>query len=247
MAVAVTRRELSAAELRREAARSRDAKAARRTLATALVLEGRPRAEAAGTCGMDRQTLRLGRSASKGCTATTPRGSPGCRTAAPPARRRASRPRRRASWTVGSRRVRTRRATAWCAGAAATCGSGSGASSGSGSTSARSASCWGGSASGACRCGRGTPRATSPPRRRSGGLRRAGEGRASAATPWHAGRGLVHGRGPGRPAGHADARLGQARQPAAPTRRAIGATPGLGCSGRFVPRGAPARPWWCRR
>ena len=58
MAVAVTRRELSAAELRREAARSRDAKAARRMLAIALVLEGRPRGEAAAQCGMDRQTLR---------------------------------------------------------------------------------------------------------------------------------------------------------------------------------------------
>jgi hypothetical protein len=58
MAVAVTRRDLSAVELRREAARSRAAKAARRMLAIALVLEGRPRTEAAETCGMDRQTLR---------------------------------------------------------------------------------------------------------------------------------------------------------------------------------------------
>jgi transposase len=58
MAVAVTRRDLSALEPRREAARSRDAKAARRMLAIALVLEGRPRTEAAETCGMDRQTLR---------------------------------------------------------------------------------------------------------------------------------------------------------------------------------------------
>ena len=58
MAVAVARRDLSAVELRREAARSRDAKAARRMPAIALVLEGRPRAEAAETCGMDRQTLR---------------------------------------------------------------------------------------------------------------------------------------------------------------------------------------------
>ncbi len=39
MAVEVTRRDLSAAELRREAARSRDA--ARRMLAIALVLDGR--------------------------------------------------------------------------------------------------------------------------------------------------------------------------------------------------------------
>ena len=58
MAVAITRRDLSATELRRKAARSRDADAARRILAIALVLEGRTRTEAAETCGMDRQTLR---------------------------------------------------------------------------------------------------------------------------------------------------------------------------------------------
>jgi putative transposase len=58
MAVEVTRRELSAAELRRAAARSRDANAARRMLAIALVLDGHPREVAAAACGMDRQTLR---------------------------------------------------------------------------------------------------------------------------------------------------------------------------------------------
>lgn len=57
-AVLVTRLDLSAAELRRAAAASRDARAARRMLAIALVLEGRPRTEAAETCGMDRRTLR---------------------------------------------------------------------------------------------------------------------------------------------------------------------------------------------
>ncbi len=56
--VKITRTELSAAELRRAAARSRDADAARRMLALALVLEGRSRKEAAESCGMDRQTLR---------------------------------------------------------------------------------------------------------------------------------------------------------------------------------------------
>jgi transposase len=57
-AVLVTRRDLSAAELRREAARSQDAKAARRMLAIALVLDGHSRGDAAAACGMDRQTLR---------------------------------------------------------------------------------------------------------------------------------------------------------------------------------------------
>lgn len=58
MAVAITRMEYDAADLRQAAARSRDADAARRMLALALVLDGRPRTEAAQTCGMDRQTLR---------------------------------------------------------------------------------------------------------------------------------------------------------------------------------------------
>ena len=58
MAVKITRRDLSASELRREAARAKDAKASRRMLALAFVLDGRSRTEAAGSCGMDRQTLR---------------------------------------------------------------------------------------------------------------------------------------------------------------------------------------------
>lgn len=58
MTVELTRLELSAAEVRGAAARSRDAKASRRMLALALVLEGRSRDEAARSCGMDRQTLR---------------------------------------------------------------------------------------------------------------------------------------------------------------------------------------------
>jgi transposase len=52
------RTELTAADLRRAAGRSRDAAAARRMLALALVLEGIDRKTAAETCGMDRQTLR---------------------------------------------------------------------------------------------------------------------------------------------------------------------------------------------
>src|SRR3712207_4334357 len=58
MAVEVTRPDLAAAELRREAARSRDASAARRMLALALVLDGHPREDAAEARGMERQTLR---------------------------------------------------------------------------------------------------------------------------------------------------------------------------------------------
>src|SRR3954465_5448128 len=75
MTIAITRHEPGAGELRREAARCRDARAARRMLALALGLGGasrggagrgggggpqtpRAREEAARAAGMDRQTLR---------------------------------------------------------------------------------------------------------------------------------------------------------------------------------------------
>ncbi len=58
MAVAITRNDLLAAELRQAAARCDDNAQARRALALALVLDGKSRAEAARSAGMDRQTLR---------------------------------------------------------------------------------------------------------------------------------------------------------------------------------------------
>ena len=58
MAVEITRTDMSASELRATAARTKDAKAARRMLAIALVLDGTDRKAAAEACGMDRQTLR---------------------------------------------------------------------------------------------------------------------------------------------------------------------------------------------
>jgi transposase len=58
MPVEIARTELSASELRREAGRTKDAKASRRMLAIALVLGGQSRRQAAESCGMDRQTLR---------------------------------------------------------------------------------------------------------------------------------------------------------------------------------------------
>jgi transposase len=56
--IAITRDDLTASELRSAASKTKDARAARRMLAIALVLEGSDRAMAAETCGMDRQTLR---------------------------------------------------------------------------------------------------------------------------------------------------------------------------------------------
>ena len=58
MTVGITRHELCAGDLRREARRCRDGAASRRMLALALVLEGASREEAARAAGMDRQTLR---------------------------------------------------------------------------------------------------------------------------------------------------------------------------------------------
>ena len=58
MAIEITRMELTAAELRSAASKASDARAARRMLALAFVLEGADRETAARSCGMDRQTLR---------------------------------------------------------------------------------------------------------------------------------------------------------------------------------------------
>jgi len=57
-AIQITRSDFDAAELRREARRTKDVAASRRMLALALVLEGASRADAAKAAGMDRQTLR---------------------------------------------------------------------------------------------------------------------------------------------------------------------------------------------
>ena len=80
MTVAVTRQELSAAELRREAVRCREAAAARRMLALASVLEGLARGGGAAA-GMDRQTLRdwvhrYNAEGSPACTTGPGRGRP---------------------------------------------------------------------------------------------------------------------------------------------------------------------------
>jgi transposase len=57
MAVVITRLDLSAADLREAAARTQDAKASRRMLAIALVLDGWSREAAAEACAMERQTV----------------------------------------------------------------------------------------------------------------------------------------------------------------------------------------------
>jgi transposase len=57
-AVSITWTDYTSAELRMLARKCEDGAQVRRLLAVALVLEGRPRGEAAALNGMDRQTLR---------------------------------------------------------------------------------------------------------------------------------------------------------------------------------------------
>jgi transposase len=57
-AIAITRLDLTASELRAAAIKAKDVSAARRMLCLAMVLEGAERTTAAESCGMDRQTLR---------------------------------------------------------------------------------------------------------------------------------------------------------------------------------------------
>src|SRR4051794_12961575 len=234
MTVAVTRRELGAGEPRREAARCRDARAARRMLALALVLEGASREEAARAAGMDRQTLRewVHRYNEEGLDGLSDRRRPGPGPRLTPeqeaelatAVERGPDPERdgvvrwrrvdlqaliETRFTVrlhersvgkvlrrlGFARLSVRPRP--------------------GCRSARREGPCAGPAPPACRCVPGTRRRTRRRRRRSRRLRRAGGGSAARARPRQAGRGLVPGRGPGRPAGRPDPGLGAPRHPAA--------------------------------
>ena len=78
-AVEVTRRDHSAAELRKAACTSKDAAQSRRLLALAMVLEGATRDRAAEQTGMDRQTLRdwVHRYNDEGIDGLKSRSSPG--------------------------------------------------------------------------------------------------------------------------------------------------------------------------
>jgi len=111
VAVAITRDEHDAAGLRRAASISRDADAVRWMLALALILDGRPRSEAAALCGMDRQTLRdwVHRYNTAGLAGLSDRRSP----VGPKPRRSAEQTAAVAEWV---RPARTRPSTAWCAG-----------------------------------------------------------------------------------------------------------------------------------
>ena len=78
-AVEITPQGLSISQLRAAAARTADAKQARRILAIAMVLDGHSRLLAAQACGMDRQTLRdwVHRYNAEGLTGLADRPRPG--------------------------------------------------------------------------------------------------------------------------------------------------------------------------
>ncbi len=78
-AVAITRLEQSAAELRAQAVKTEDGAVVRRLLGIALVLEGHSRQAAATAVGMDRQTLCdwIHRYNASGVAGLTSRTSPG--------------------------------------------------------------------------------------------------------------------------------------------------------------------------
>ena len=77
--VGLTRTDLTSGELRALSSRCCDGAQVRRILAVAMVLEGRPRTEAAELNGMDRQTLRdwIHRYNAKGVEGLVSRRSPG--------------------------------------------------------------------------------------------------------------------------------------------------------------------------
>jgi transposase len=78
-AIKLGRTDLDASALRLRATRANDADVTRRLLALALVMEGKPRSEAAAATGMDRQTLRdwVARYNEHGIAGLTARKSPG--------------------------------------------------------------------------------------------------------------------------------------------------------------------------
>ena len=134
-AIEITYQDLSISQLRAEAARTADAKQARRILAIAMVLDGHARLLAAQACGMDRQTLRdwVHRYNEDGVAGLADRPRPG----RPAALRTGNGPR----WRSGCKAALTARQMGWCAGAVPICVTASPRTLASACMSAASASC----------------------------------------------------------------------------------------------------------
>ena len=169
-AIAITRLGLTASEVRSAAARSRDARAARRMLAIALVLEGTDRRAAAETCGMDRQTLRdwVHRYNAEGLAGLVNR-----RAKPQPRRLDAGQVAELAGWVDAGPDPATDGVVRW---RRQDLGGGSRSGSGSSCMSGRSASIWRRSAIGVCRCVPGIRRPIRRHRRLSKKLPRGGNG-----------------------------------------------------------------------
>jgi len=114
-AIEIARQDLSISQLRAEAARTADAKQARRILAIAMVLDGHSRLLAAQASAMDRQTLRdwVHRYNADGLAGLADRPRPGRQ----PRLAEAQRSEVRSGWKTAL----TSRPMAWCAGAVLTC------------------------------------------------------------------------------------------------------------------------------
>ena len=220
-AVAVTRRDLSAAGLRRAAACSKDAAAARRMLALALVLEGTARERAAAQCGMERQTLRdwVHRYNAEGLPGLSNKRSPGAA-----AKLTAEQSAAVAEWVRAGPSLAE---DGLFAGGASIWRPRSSGSSACRWPSARLAICCIASVFAGFRSARSTPTRTPKRYRRIKKLCRAGPRRRPGARPRQAARNLVAGRGPGRSARHTDLCLGRQRQP---TARSTRPAPPLGLS-----------------
>ena len=229
--VAITRMEMSASELRAAAKAAQTPAVVRRILALALVLEGEDRETAAQTCGMDRQTLRdwVHRYNSDGVAGLANRKGAG----RPPKLNAEQKEAFKQLVEKGPDRAEDR----WCAGAASTSSAGSRRSSMSKCMSARSASSSTPWAIVACRCARSIPKSDLKPRRLLKKLRPTCRRKPPRGRQVQTPRNLVSGRSSRRPAGNADARLGQMRGPAR-ARRATSAMNGPISSAPSAPPGS---------
>ena len=186
--VAITRRDMSAADLRAAAKRSADAKQASRMLAIAMALDGFRSEEAARLCGMDRQTLRdwVHRYNEAGLDGLADRARSGR-----PASLSWVEQGKVACWGRGRRRSSP--AMASCGSGAPICVTVLRPSSASPSTNAAWASCFGGWTSAISPFVPNTRNPIPKPRRLSKKLRNPGQGSARRARRRQASRSLVPG------------------------------------------------------
>ena len=190
MAIEITRKELTAAELRAAAGKVKDSRAARRMLAIAFVLEGADRTSAATSCGMDRQTLRdwVHRYNAEGLAGLANRRSPGASPLLTPEQKAElaalveAGPDPQRDGVVRWRRIDLQARIKALFGVAMHERP---------SVNFLAASNWRRSAFGGCRCARATRRPTRVPRKRSKKLPGGGSGGASRSGEGQAARDLV--------------------------------------------------------